>query len=250
MEKNNTTNKFKIGNVVSISTAHLIHDIYSSFLAPILPLLIEKLGISYSLVSLLSFIQKAPNLINPFIGLLADKIQMRFMVIVTPVITAIVMSLLGIAASYVMLAILLLIMGLSAALFHVPAPVMIKKSSGNQLGKGMSFYMIGGETARTLGPLIIVAAVSLWGLEGTWKLIPFSIVASGVLFFKLRKIKITNDIPQSKKQSGITETFKKHLSLFLVLAAFIFFRAFMKQGLSLFLPTYFNQVKGESFEFS
>lgn len=248
--KNTSINKFKLGNVVSISTSHLVHDIYSSFLAPILPLLIEKLGISYSLVSLLSFIQKAPNLINPFIGLLADKIQMRFMVIITPVITAIVMSLLGLATSYAMLAILLFIMGISASLFHVPAPVMIKKSSGNQLGKGMSFYMIGGEIARTLGPLIIVGAVSLWGLEGTWRLIPFSVIASGILYFKLSKIKVSDDIRNIEKQTGIKETFKKYLSLLLILSAFIFFRSFMRQGLSLFLPTYFTQVKGMSFELS
>ena len=236
--------------MISISIAHLVHDVYSSFLAPILPLLIEKLGISYSLVSLLSFIQKTPNIINPFIGLLADKIQMRFMVIFTPVVTAITMSLLGIATSYIMLAILLFIMGISASFFHVPAPVMIKKSSGNQLGKGMSFYMIGGEIARTLGPLIIVGAVSLWGLEGTWRLIPFSVLASVILFFKLSKIKVSDDIRKKEKQTGIKETIKKHLSLLLVLSAFIFFRSFMRQGLSLFLPTYFTQIKGESFELS
>jgi len=125
---NKSQNKFKKASVISISITHLVHDIYSSFLAPILPLLIEKLGISYSLVSLLSFIQKTPNLINPFIGLLADKIQMRFMVIFTPVITAVTMSLLGIALTYIMLAILLFIMGISSAFFHVPAPVMVKKS--------------------------------------------------------------------------------------------------------------------------
>jgi len=236
--------------VISISISHLVHDIYSSFLAPILPLLIEKLGISYSLVSLLSFIQKTPNIINPFIGLLADKIQMRYMVVITPVITSISMSLLGVASSYIILAILLFVMGISSAFFHVPAPVMVKKSSGNQLGKGMSFYMIGGETARTLGPLIIVGAVSLWGLEGTWRLIPFSVLASGILFFKLRKIKVSDDIRKAERQTGIKETVKKYLSLFIVLSAFIFFRAFMRQGLSLFLPTYFTQIKGESFEFS
>jgi len=236
--------------VISISISHLVHDIYSSFLAPILPLLIEKFGISYSLVSLLSFIQKTPNIINPFIGLLADKIQMRYMVIITPVITSISMSLLGVASSYIILAILLFVMGISSAFFHVPAPVMIKKSSGNQLGKGMSFYMIGGETARTLGPLIIVGAVSLWGLEGTWRLIPFSVLASGILFFKLRKIKVSDDIKKAERQTGIKETVKKYLSLFIVLSAFVFFRAFMRQGLSLFLPTYFTQIKGESFEFS
>ena len=247
--KNSSLKKFNSGSVISISIAHLLHDIYSSFLAPILPLLIEKLGISYSLVSLLSFIQKAPNIINPFIGLLADKIQMRFMVIITPVATAIVMSLLGLATSYAMLAILLFIMGISASLFHVPAPVMIKKSSSGQLGKGMSFFMVGGELARTLGPLIIVGAVSHWGLEGTYKLIPFGLMASVILFFKLRNIDIREDFRKEKVHVSYTSTFRKFLPTFLTLGFIIFFRGAMKSALTLYLSVYLTD-KGNSLWFA
>lgn len=42
--------KFKKSEVFTISSAHMIHDIYSAFLAPLLPLLIEKLGISLSVI--------------------------------------------------------------------------------------------------------------------------------------------------------------------------------------------------------
>jgi len=143
------------------------------------------------LSSLLDIFQRTPNLFNPLVGLLADKAPARYFIIVTPAITAITMSLLGAAPYYSVLAILLFVMGISGALFHVPSPVMIKKVSGNRIGKGMSFYMLGGEIARTLGPLIITGAVSLWGLEGTWRLIPFGLVASFILYFKLRKIKIS-----------------------------------------------------------
>ncbi|HHE37964.1 MAG TPA: MFS transporter, partial [Candidatus Cloacimonetes bacterium] len=38
--------KFQSGNVLIISFSHLLHDVYTSFLAPILPLLITKLNIS------------------------------------------------------------------------------------------------------------------------------------------------------------------------------------------------------------
>jgi hypothetical protein len=40
---------------------------------------------------------------------------------------------------------------------------MIKQSSGEETGKGMSYFMVGGEFARTLGPILITAAVSWWG---------------------------------------------------------------------------------------
>jgi FSR family fosmidomycin resistance protein-like MFS transporter len=241
--------EFQLGNILTISFGHLFHDIYSSFLAPILPLLITKLSISYSMAGLLDVTRKIPSFMNPLIGLIADRICVRYFIILAPAITAIVMSLLGIANHYTVLLILLFIMGISSTLFHVPGPVMVKHISGNKVGKGMSFYMLGGELARTLGPLIILGAVSLWGLEGTYRLIPFGILASIFLFFKLKKIQINKDFQNRKKEWGVSQTFLKFLPLFLTLAGITFFRAMMMAALTIFLPTYLN-MKGETIWFA
>jgi FSR family fosmidomycin resistance protein-like MFS transporter len=241
--------KFRSGDVISISLAHLAHDIYSSFLAPILPLIVEKLGISLSLAGMLSVIQRIPSLFNPFVGILADNFKVRYFVIFAPAITTISMSLIGLAPSYLMLAILLFIAGLSSTMFHVPSPVMIRHISGNKLGKGMSFFMVGGELARTLGPLIIVAAVTHWGLEGTYKLIPFGLIASVILFFKLRNIDLREDFQKEKAQLGYTSTFRKFLPTFLILGLIIFFRGAMKSALTLYLSVYLTD-KGNSLWFA
>ena len=148
--------KFHWGNVLTLSLGHLMHDTYSSFLAPILPLLIKRLGLSYSLAGLLAVFQRAPSLINPFIGLLADRITLRYFVIIAPTVTAIVMSLLPLSPNYVIMAMLLLIVGFSSSFFHVPAPVMVRWVSGKRIGTGMSFFMLGGELARSIGPLVIL----------------------------------------------------------------------------------------------
>ena len=199
----NHPKKFQLANVLTISFAHMLHDIYSSFLAPILPLLIEKLQIGYAMAGLLSAIQRLPSLLNPLMGIIADKISIRLFIIIAPSITATSMSLLGVAPHYTFLAILCFIMGIGATLFHVPGPVMIKYVSGDRTGKGMSFYMLGGELARSLGPLTILGAVSLWGLEGTYRLIPFGIFTSLLLYFKIRKITIADDLKKSSKKRGI-----------------------------------------------
>jgi FSR family fosmidomycin resistance protein-like MFS transporter len=241
--------KFRSGDVISISLAHLAHDIYSSFLAPILPLIVEKLGISLSLAGMLSVIQRIPSLFNPFVGILADNFKVRYFVIFAPAITTISMSLIGLAPSYLMLAILLFIAGLSSTMFHVPSPVMIRHISGNKLGKGMSFFMVGGELARTLGPLIIVAAVTHWRLEGTYKLIPFGLIASVILFFKLRNIDLREDFQKEKAHLGYTSTFRKFLPTFLILGLIIFFRGAMKSALTLYLSVYLTD-KGNSLWFA
>jgi len=238
-------NKFNTVKVASISVAHHIHDIYTSFLAPILPLLMEKFGITYTLAGLLSLIQRIPSLANPFIGMVADKVSVRYFIIFTPALTAISMSLIGIAPSYIFAAILLLVSGISSTLFHVPAPVMIKHVSGNKIGKGMSFYMVGGELARTIGPVTVLGAVSLWGLEGTYKLIPLGLIASGILFYKFKDIKIRQDFSSDEVKKPVETykiTLKRFLPVLITTTSIVLFRGGMKSALTLYLPTYIKEA--------
>lgn len=236
---------FQRGNVFAISFAHLLHDIYSSFLAPILPLLIQKMHFSLGLAGLLSVIQRLPSLINPLVGLMADKMNMRYLIIISPSITAIAMSLLGLAPHYGILVILCLVMGVSSTLFHIPSPVMIKQVSGNRVGKGMSIYMTGGELARTLGPLTILGAVSLWGLQGTYRLIPFGVLTSLLLYFRIRKIRISDQFTRKGSHPGIRKSITPLIPLFLLIGGYSLSRALMKSALTTFLPTYLT-FKGAS----
>lgn len=236
-EKKGEVKRFQTSNVIIISIAHLLHDVYTSFLAPVLPLLITKLDINLFMSGSLSVIQRIPSLFNPFIGILAEKVRVRYFVIFAPAVTTIAMGLIGVAPSYTALAVLLFVSGISSTLFHVPSPVMIKKLSGARIGMGMSFYMLGGELARTLGPLIIVAAVEIWGLEGTFRLIPFGLFASAILWFKFRKIAISDDI-KSEIGPNYISVFKQFIPVFTTLAGITFFRGAMKSALTLYLPIY------------
>jgi len=228
--------------IVTVSLAHLVHDIYSSFLAPILPLLIEKLGMSLFMSALLEIARKLPSLLNPFFGLLAERSDARYFVILSPAVTAISMSLLGVADSYTFVVILLIISGVASALFHIPSPGMIKASAGEKLGRGMSYYMVGGEMARTLGPLIITGAVSLWGLEGSWRLIPFGVFASLILYYKLRNFHFTQKKFTKKREKGdALREVKRFLPLFSTIAGFMFFQSAMKMAVTLYLVVYLTQ---------
>jgi len=226
------------GKVYAISFGHFIHDIYTSFLAPVLPLLIEKLSINYTFAALLTVAQRLPSLFNAFVGLLADKISFRYLVILTPSITGVLMSLLGIAPNYIVLLLMLFFVGVSATIFHVPTPVMIKKAVPQKLGFGMSMYMLGGELARTVGPLLVLSAISLWGFENTYKLIPLSIFTSILLWFKLKDFKIYKKKEERKDIVSVKSVLVQYKSFFLYITGFMLFISFMKASLSVFLPTF------------
>ena len=153
--------EFNAGQVTTISAGHAVHDTYTAFLNPLLPAFKENLALSNTWVGLLSVFMQGPSLLQPFIGHLADRVSLRYLVILAPGVSATAMSLLGVAPAYAILALLLMVAGLSSATLHSVAPVMAGRLSGKSLGRGMGFWMVGGELGRTLGPLVIGAYFAL-----------------------------------------------------------------------------------------
>jgi FSR family fosmidomycin resistance protein-like MFS transporter len=241
---------FQKGRVFSISAVHFVHDCYTSFLAPALPLIIDKLGISYGMTGLLAVIQRIPSLFNPLIGIIAERPVMRHMVIFSPALTALFMSLIGIAPGYVFLAVLLFFSGISSTLWHIPTPVMVKQLSGARTGKGMSYYMVGGELARTAGPMIILGVISWWGLEGTWKMMPFGFIASLILYLNFRNANFTPASSSRQHQEGsYWKIFLRFGSAFALTGGYTFFQAGMKASLTYYLPTFLTSM-GNSLHYS
>jgi FSR family fosmidomycin resistance protein-like MFS transporter len=148
------------------------------------------------------------------------------------------MGLIGLANSTTMLFLLLFVAGISAALFHVPSPVMVKDVSGHRVGTGMSCFMVGGELARTLGPMLVVAAVSWWGLEKIYRLIPLGLLASFFLYLKLKDYSGQQHISRVKEKGDTRKILRHHRSFFLFLAGFILFQSAAKSALTLYLPVY------------
>ena len=233
---------FEQGKVLLLSLCHFIHDVYSSFLAPLLPLIIERFGLSLTQAGFLSTVMQIPALLNPYIGKLADRISVRYFIILAPAMTAIPMSLLGLAPSYTVLLILMFLTGVSVSLFHVPAPALVYKVSGKKTGKGMSYYMTGGELARTLGPITIIGAVSLLGFDGYYPIMVFGIIASVVMYFKFRDMPVTVN-PHSTP--SIRKTCREMKGLLLPLSGILIVRGFMHACLTAFLPLYIMSKSGD-----
>jgi FSR family fosmidomycin resistance protein-like MFS transporter len=236
------TERFQTSNVLLLSFSHFVHDIYTSFLAPLLPLIIDKLGISLGQAGFLTTMLQLPSLFNPVIGAIADRKGLaRWLVILAPTLTAVPMSLVGNAGSFHALLILFFVAGTSVALFHVPAPVLIAQASGNNRGRGMSFYMAGGESARMMGPLIGVGCVTLFGLETFYPVMLFAVITSIMLYFNLGTVEIEKSAPGKSSLSSAFATLKPVL---LPLSGILTARAFMHSAMAVFLPVFVEQQTG------
>jgi len=234
--------KFQTGKILALSVAHFVHDVYSSFLAPLLPLLIEKLSMSLTQAGFLSTVMQIPALLNPYIGVLADRISVRYFVILAPALTAVPMSLIGLAPGYGVLLILLFVTGISVSVFHVPAPVMVADLSAARKGRGMSYFMTGGELARAVGPLAAVAAVALFGLEDFYPVMIFGLLSSVWLYLKIRRVPVKQE--RSNRKLSIMETWRSLRGVLLPLTAILVSRGFMHASMTAFLPTFIKMETG------
>jgi MFS transporter, FSR family, fosmidomycin resistance protein len=225
---------FDLTQVTTVAGGHLVHDTFSAFLNPLLPLIVEKLHLSLALAGSLTLFTRLPSLLNPFIGLWADRIDLRLLVILAPTVTAATMSLIGLAPNYAVLALLLLASGLSSSALHVPGPVIISRVAGRRVGTGMSIWMVGGELARMVGPLMAVAVVSWLTLEGYYPVMILGMATSAVLFWRLRPVAL--QAPAGKRPTPLREAWRTLRRLLLPMGLILLLRTFVRSGLGPFLP--------------
>ena len=227
------TETFHAGQVAPIVGAHFIHDIYTATLAPLLPVIIEKLTLSYTQAGSLSVFLQLPAMLNPFIGYMADRVSLRYFVIFAPAVTATLISSLSFIDTFVGMIVVLLATGVSVAAFHAPAPAMIARVSGKRVGFGMSLFMAAGEFSRSIGPLIAVWAVTMWTLDGFFRIVVLGWGMTAVLYWQLR------DVPgRTDKIAPLRELRPFLRTLYLPLGIILFFRNFMMACLTLYLPTF------------
>jgi FSR family fosmidomycin resistance protein-like MFS transporter len=204
-----------------------------------LPVFIENLSLSNAQAGLLSVFMQGPSLLQPFIGHLADRVSLRILFILAPAVTAMMMSLLGIAPAYGFLAMLLMVVGVSSASLHAVGPVVAGNLSGKNLGRGMGIWMVGGELGRTLGPIAIVSAIQLLTLKGTPWLMIGGILTSVLLYVQLQGV---SGRPVNAGQGLPWREALRTMGPFLLpLTGILTVRAFMMSALTTYLPTFMKE---------
>ncbi len=225
--------------IAPIAIAHTIHDTYTGFLPPLLPIFIETLGITRAGAGLLTVFLRMPSLFQPLIGHLAERTGLRYLLILTPALTTIMMSLLGIAPTYVVLALFLLAAGISSAALHTVGPVLVGDLSEKRLGRGLSYWMVGGELGRVLGPLVIAGSLGILGLQGMPWLMLGGLLTSAWLYIRLRHL--TNSTI-SRPQPQPWGKALRHMGPYMMLmGVFVILRGFATEALGTYLPLFLTE---------
>ena len=221
--------------IFGLTLVHFIGDFYSSFINPLLPVFVEKFSLTLAQVGILVGLSRLMAfIVQPAAGYVADHYKTRFFVLGGPLFTIIFISLLGVAPSFFVLILFVLVGSIGSSMFHPTTAGMVSEYSGRHFGLSMSIFNAGGTFAFAVGPVFITYLVGAYGLG----ISPFTMIIGLVVMVYLFK---TVPIPlgESLKDFGFIGSLKEVLGqvwksivliwIIMVLRAFvgISFRSFI-----------------------
>ncbi|MCJ7774010.1 MAG: MFS transporter, partial [Desulfobacterales bacterium] len=220
--------------MIIVSSAHGMHDTYSGFIAPLLPFLIERLSLLKAEAGLFILIFQGASILQPIIGHIGDRRNLRKYALVAPAVTGIFLSLLGTAPSFSVALLYCLIAGISSAALHATLPALVSSFSGENIGKGMGIWMVGGELGVMLGPILITAVVTTFSMEATPWLMIGGFVVSVLLSFLLKDLPFHNSVTNQQIKIPVKEL----TAILLPIAGITVTRSILRTCSVLYLPVF------------
>lgn len=197
--------------ILLMAAAHLMVDGYGNIYAPMLPILIPRLNLSLAAAGTLTMLfQMAASVAQVGFGHLADRWRPRTLITVGPVVSVVILSLIGLATSREMLAVILVAGGLGAAAFHPPAAALAHRLGGERRGLAMSVYITGGTLGFSFGPLFFAPFAERFGLQWTPILMLPGLI---VVVFFLRRVPPIPLHPSMHRGFGALRPYAKPLAL-------------------------------------
>ncbi|MEW5982155.1 MAG: MFS transporter [Acidobacteriota bacterium] len=218
--------------VTRLASAHFVADAYSNMYAPLLPALIPRLGLSLTAAGTLAMLfQMAASVSQPLFGHLADRWKPRVLLLAGPVVSVVVLSLIGRAWSAPALAVVLLVGGLGGAAFHPAAAAVVHRVGGERRGLAMSWHITGGSIGYSLGPLVFAAYVDRFGLPWTPLL---AVPGLALLGYVLRRIPPVE--PFNRGHGGGWRGLRPHALPLFLLWAIVVLRTLVSLSIATFVP--------------
>jgi FSR family fosmidomycin resistance protein-like MFS transporter len=160
-----------------VTLSHFCVDSYASLLQPVLPLLKANLGLSLAQTGFLGTIVSICNISQPLMGLWADRMGRRYLVIAGLLLCAIFSPLMGVAPNYPLLVVALALGGIGVAAFHPQVFSLAGELSGERRSFGLALFIFGGTMGLGLAPLWLPLYAENIGLQA----LPF-VSIPGLLF--------------------------------------------------------------------
>lgn len=222
-----------------LSSAHLINDVYTGMLNPLMPFIAEKLSFTLAFATLaISLSHIFASVLQPVIGFFADNSRRRTFIFRGLLMSSIFIPLAA-GANNKWIFILLTILGsLGSSLFHPQSLGLLSKFAKfakRDEAKAMAIFMGAGSLGFALGPLVSSSIAQIWGLEKIIWVSIIGIICALLMFKYVPKINIIED---EKPHFGFKKAFgdilkNRELNLLFLIAMI---KTLMINSCTIFLP--------------
>jgi len=135
--------KANIKILFALTLVHFTGDFYSSFISPLYPLFIQKLGISLTQVGVISGVNLLlAFIVQPSVGYLADRYATRAFIFLGLLMAIVFIPISGIATGFWTLLLFVALGSIGSSMFHPPVTGMVPLYSGNKAGFAMSVFLL------------------------------------------------------------------------------------------------------------
>ena len=164
--------------LAAVSASHMLNDVMQSLAPALYPVFSDKLGLSFFQVGLITLVfQTTASLLQPLIGMAADRRPMTALLPAGMAFTLIGLLLLAFANTYPLILLSVAVIGIGSAVFHPEASRVARAASGGRHGFAQSFFQVGGNFGQSIGPLLAAFVVVPFGQHSVLAFTALALIA-------------------------------------------------------------------------
>lgn len=170
-----SNNRLVVSVLVMVCLAHLLNDLLQSVIPSVYPLLKESFGLSFLQIGAITLVNNiTSSIMQPVVGYYSDKHPHPFLLALGMGCTFAGLLLLAFASQFPLILVAVALVGLGSAVLHPEASRVARMASGKSKGLAQSFFQIGGNVGRSLGPVVVALVVVRLG---RWSISLVSLIA-------------------------------------------------------------------------
>lgn len=185
--------------IIWLSAAHLVADVYSGFLNPIMPFIASKLGFSMAFATvIISISHICSSMLQPIFGFFADNMLKRFFIFWGLILLSLFIPLTPVAPTIPLLILFMILGSLGGSFFHPQSLGFVNYFSQNNCSANMGVFMSMGSLGFAFGPLVAALITQVLGLGMISYTSLVGLLLAGLMFLFVPQLSKSEKQPEKK----------------------------------------------------
>ncbi len=186
--------------IIWLCLGHLIADVYSGFLNPIMPFIASKLNFSMAVATvIISISHICSSMLQPVFGFFADNILKRFFIFWGLILASLFIPLTPLAPNVYVLLIFMILGSLGGSFFHPQSMGFVNYFSGKNCSNNMGIFISMGSLGFAFGPLLAALITQVLGLSMISYTSIFGLALASIMFLCVPKLSKLEKPPVRKE---------------------------------------------------